>query len=48
MRFQIRLINILFLLKASIKTGFNFEEVEDFLENEMDTTAPLDYDFLLL
>jgi hypothetical protein len=45
MRFQIRLINILFLLKASIKTGFNFEEVEDFLENEMDTTAPLDYDF---
>jgi predicted naringenin-chalcone synthase len=22
-----------------------FEEVEDFLENEMDTTAPLDYDF---
>jgi hypothetical protein len=39
------LINILFLLKASIKDRFNFEEVEDFLENEMDTTAPLDYDF---
>jgi hypothetical protein len=37
MRYQIKSINILFLLKVLIKRQVLFEEVEDFIENEIDT-----------